>query len=292
VGAPRSSPPLWADLQWRPALPPAKAAAAGRMVFGRAVKCIAAFDTAFWEAGPCKLGSCKAGPCCSGPCGSAVPTGTPQRSPELEAGLNELGPVMNLFPSSLAGRPALVGLITGERGAAFARLPPARQRAAVLAQYERYFRTQLHDATCGDEAESGTWHKGSSGSMAGGAVAGHGSGGGGRCGQGCGAGCARAARCVWWACKDWGPESEPFSRGCYAAVSPPGLPLLRDEAGGGWQAAPALLRAPVWGRVFFAGTETADSWCGYFEGALQAGHRAAGEAAAALAADGGPRARL
>lgn len=51
---------------------------------------------------------------------------------------------------------------------------------------------------------------------------------------------------------------------------------------GGWTGPGPALREPA-GRVHWAGTETATSWSGYMEGALQAGERAAAEA---LAADG------
>jgi monoamine oxidase len=43
----------------------------------------------------------------------------------------------------------------------------------------------------------------------------------------------------------------------------------------------AQLRAPV-GRIHFAGTETADYWQGYMDGAVRAGERAAAEAGRAL----------
>ena len=43
----------------------------------------------------------------------------------------------------------------------------------------------------------------------------------------------------------------------------------------------AALRAPV-GRLHFAGTETAQVWNGYLEGAIEAGERAATEALARL----------
>ncbi|AYC31713.1 flavin monoamine oxidase family protein [Pseudomonas cavernae] len=59
---------------------------------------------------------------------------------------------------------------------------------------------------------------------------------------------------------------EPFARGCYAALFPPGL----------WSNGAARLRQPV-GRLHFAGTETATRWMGYFDGAVQAGERAAAE---------------
>ncbi|MCA9611762.1 MAG: FAD-dependent oxidoreductase [Sandaracinus sp.] len=64
--------------------------------------------------------------------------------------------------------------------------------------------------------------------------------------------------------RDW--TSETWSAGCYVGVAPPGL---LTEVG-------AALRAPA-GRVHFAGTETATRWTGYFDGAIEAGERAATE---------------
>ncbi|MBM3668008.1 MAG: flavin monoamine oxidase family protein [Actinobacteria bacterium] len=68
--------------------------------------------------------------------------------------------------------------------------------------------------------------------------------------------------------KDW--SAEPYSRGCYAGVPTPGT----------WTAYGRALREPV-GPVHWAGTETATRWMGYFDGAIQAGRRAAGEVLAA-----------
>lgn len=64
--------------------------------------------------------------------------------------------------------------------------------------------------------------------------------------------------------KDW--SAEPYSRGCYAGVFGPGA----------WTSYGRSLRPPV-GRVHWAGTETATRWMGYFDGAIQAGRRAAHE---------------
>lgn len=64
--------------------------------------------------------------------------------------------------------------------------------------------------------------------------------------------------------KSW--ADEPFARGCYAALFPPGL----------WSSGAARLREP-YGRLHFAGTETATRWMGYFDGAVEAGERAARE---------------
>ena len=58
--------------------------------------------------------------------------------------------------------------------------------------------------------------------------------------------------------------NEPFSRGCYAAMFPPGL----------WTNAHTDLAEPI-GRLHFAGTETSDVWNGYLEGAIRSGERAA-----------------
>ena len=59
---------------------------------------------------------------------------------------------------------------------------------------------------------------------------------------------------------------EVYTGGCPVGVTPPGVLTEYGSA----------LRAPV-GRVHWAGTETATVWCGYMDGAIQSGKRAAGE---------------
>jgi monoamine oxidase len=49
---------------------------------------------------------------------------------------------------------------------------------------------------------------------------------------------------------------------------------------GTWTSYGRALREPV-GRIHWAGTETATRWMGYFDGAIQAGRRAAAEVIAA-----------
>jgi monoamine oxidase len=66
-------------------------------------------------------------------------------------------------------------------------------------------------------------------------------------------------------------SSEEYSRGCYAGYFPPGVWLDYGEA----------LRAPI-GRIHWAGTETAEVWNGYFDGAVRSGERAAEEVTALL----------
>jgi monoamine oxidase len=66
------------------------------------------------------------------------------------------------------------------------------------------------------------------------------------------------------------PE-EQFTGGAYNAYLPPG----------GWTSYGSTLRASC-GRIFWAGTETATLWYGYFDGAISAGGRAAKEAMSAL----------
>ncbi|MES1943886.1 amine oxidase [Salinisphaera sp. PC39] len=63
---------------------------------------------------------------------------------------------------------------------------------------------------------------------------------------------------------DW--LAEPWSRGCYVGLMPP---RVLTEVG-------TALRAPI-GRLHFAGTETATEYCGYIEGAIRSGERAAAE---------------
>jgi monoamine oxidase len=64
--------------------------------------------------------------------------------------------------------------------------------------------------------------------------------------------------------RDW--TAEEWSRGCYAAMFTPGT----------WTQLGPALRTPV-DRIHWAGTETATVWCGYMDGALQSGERAAAE---------------
>jgi monoamine oxidase len=68
--------------------------------------------------------------------------------------------------------------------------------------------------------------------------------------------------------KDW--AIDPWSTGCITPLTP-GLLTTAGEH----------LRKPS-GRVHWAGTESAKVWCGYMDGAVSAGARAAGEVAAAL----------
>lgn len=64
--------------------------------------------------------------------------------------------------------------------------------------------------------------------------------------------------------KNW--LEEEWSGGCYEAFMAPGVMTAYGKA----------LRAPV-GRIHWAGTETADVWCGYMDGAVRSGERAAEE---------------
>ena len=67
----------------------------------------------------------------------------------------------------------------------------------------------------------------------------------------------------------WG--NEPFSPGGPTAAVPPGS----------WTAVGRWLREPV-GPIFWAGTETADEWTGFLDGAVRSGQRAAAEVTDAL----------
>ena len=64
--------------------------------------------------------------------------------------------------------------------------------------------------------------------------------------------------------KNW--NDDPWSRGCYVGVTSPGALTSFGEA----------LRRPC-GRIHWSGTETADEWLGYLDGAIQSGDRAAAE---------------
>jgi monoamine oxidase len=66
-------------------------------------------------------------------------------------------------------------------------------------------------------------------------------------------------------------SDEIWTRGCYAGYLPPGV----------WSDYGRALRAPV-GRLHWAGTETAEVFCGYMDGAVRSGERAAAEVRRAL----------
>lgn len=66
--------------------------------------------------------------------------------------------------------------------------------------------------------------------------------------------------------KNW--NEDPWSRGCYVGVTSPGALTSFGYA----------LRQPC-GRIHWSGTETADEWLGYLDGAIQSGERAAAEVA-------------
>ncbi|GGI08074.1 flavin monoamine oxidase family protein [Egicoccus halophilus] len=63
---------------------------------------------------------------------------------------------------------------------------------------------------------------------------------------------------------DW--TGDPWTRGGYFGVPGPGM----------WSQVGHVLRTPV-GRIHWAGTETAERWFGYLDGAVEAGERAADE---------------
>ncbi|KAK7882336.1 hypothetical protein WMY93_028510 [Mugilogobius chulae] len=69
--------------------------------------------------------------------------------------------------------------------------------------------------------------------------------------------------------KNWCEEE--YSGGCYATYFPPGILTQYGR----------VLREPF-GRLYFAGTETATEWSGYMEGAVEAGERAAREIMCAM----------
>jgi len=68
--------------------------------------------------------------------------------------------------------------------------------------------------------------------------------------------------------RSWAEEE--YTRGCYAGYFPPGV----------WTTLGSGLRDPC-GRLHWAGTETADVWNGYMDGAISSGDRAAREVIAA-----------
>ena len=75
---------------------------------------------------------------------------------------------------------------------------------------------------------------------------------------------ARAAAPIAYTDHVW--EHDSWSGGCYGAFMPPGV----------WTSLGPSIREPV-GRIHWAGTETAEVWSGYIDGAISSGKRAATE---------------
>jgi monoamine oxidase len=82
-----------------------------------------------------------------------------------------------------------------------------------------------------------------------------------------------AAKPIDYLDQRWGAET--FASGGPTAAVPPGS----------WTEFGGLLRTPV-GPLHWAGTETADEWTGFMDGAVRSGQRAANEVARALTAPG------
>jgi monoamine oxidase len=74
----------------------------------------------------------------------------------------------------------------------------------------------------------------------------------------------QAAQPLAYVDQDW--ATEPWSMGCYVGILPPGALTSYGAA----------LREPV-GPIHWAGTETAQIWNGYMDGAIESGERAARE---------------
>lgn len=79
-----------------------------------------------------------------------------------------------------------------------------------------------------------------------------------------------AAHPVQYMEKNW--MAEEWSGGCYEAFMGPGVMTTYGKA----------LREPI-GCIHWAGTETSDIWCGYMDGAVRSGERAAEEVKSAMA---------
>lgn len=75
--------------------------------------------------------------------------------------------------------------------------------------------------------------------------------------------------------RNW--NEEPFTRGAYSAVFPPGA----------WTQLGSALRTPV-GRIHWAGTETSSRWYGYIDGAVRSGDAAADAVARAIHTESTP----
>lgn len=177
-------PPVWGStIAFDPPLPEAKREIGRRTFMGCAVKCVFIFGDAFWrksppmprEPGGRNEGSsgCSGGEPCheeyrgekqqiSSPIGTngqlsarnqilsqnAVDGKANKAGKGAGAGtrLEDLGPIANLFPSVISGKPALVGIATARRAREFSRLPSeAARRGVALAQLAAHFRRSERD---------------------------------------------------------------------------------------------------------------------------------------------------
>lgn len=110
-------PPVAAAIDFFPGCP-TRAQLGHRMHMGSVVKVVCVFPKAFWGEGTHK-----------------------PRIPDVH--YSEMGPVSNLFDSTIGGKPALVGLVVGDQARAWAsKADSPLFRAAVLQQYARMFATK------------------------------------------------------------------------------------------------------------------------------------------------------
>ena len=89
----------------------------------------------------------------------------------------------------------------------------------------------------------------------------------------------RAAEPIEYVEKDW--AAEEWTRGCFSGYLGPGV----------WTQYGQALRQPI-GRIHWAGTETAETWNGYMDGAVRSGERAAHEVLSMLGRVAGRSARV
>ena len=235
------APPLWSSISFSPALPEGKREIAVGMVRGCAIKVVSVFNRAFWQQ--------KANEA-SGP------------APVLE----NCGLIANLFPTVVAGRPALVGLITGATATEKYKLLSMRERQeTVMKQISAFFRlhAEIKLAVQGGAPDLGASVE---------------------AGLGSAALEASDVRMLYFVDRVWcfgqnevdsdeARKEARFNSGCFAAVMPPGLCTKHGDC----------IRDPIPHPVLasscihFASTELAETWPGYFEGAIESGYRAAAD---------------
>jgi monoamine oxidase len=176
------APTLWNTIDFEPLLPIEKRLISDRMYMGLVIKVITIFETDFWNRSSVDAAVVRAHDI------KLTVVSQNVTDEEESSVLETLGPVANVFPATIAGYPALVGLITGSAAEEFEKIPTEEmQRDVIVSQYVKYFSATNRISS----------------------------------NRGAVAAAAELPVVRHFAIKSW--MEEKYSKGCFAALMPPGL---------------------------------------------------------------------